>query len=268
MALRFENNGEKQRTPAKKRSRNISFYAALVLCVGAIVLTVIANPRDSGTDRGELPVGTDTGLEQSADSLFDDSIEAEEAFADTWYVSDMTVSAADVSVEVQTTTASTRPARLPSTTPTTSTSATTAAVPASAKLSFGMPTDGIVTSGFSGSELIFCATMCDWRVHNGVDISGQVGDEVKACADGVVEGFVEDMLYGNTAIVRHADDSVMYYCGLNDTQMVSKGLNVAAGDVIGYIGEVPCELADGPHVHLALMKDGEFIDPATVLPAA
>ena len=107
--------------------------------------------------------------------------------------------------------------------------------------------------------------MCDWRVHNGVDITGEAGAEVRACADGIVENFAADMLYGNTAIIRHADDSILYYSGLSDTKMVSAGLEVHAGDVIGYIGEVPCELEDGPHIHLTMVKDGKFIDPAPLL---
>lgn len=264
MALRFENNGEKQRTPArKKRSRNISFYAALVLCAGAIVLTALVRPNDSGdetdTDLLSQPISGQSAPE------YDSSPAVGEIMDEAWYVSEMTVSPVDVQPAVQTTTTAAEPIGQSSTTLTASTSATLAAVPASAPIRFAMPTGGSMTCGFSGEDLVFSATMCDWRVHNGVDISGQPGEEVRACADGTVEGFVEDMLYGNTAIIRHADDSVMYYCGLDDTQMVSAGLIVKAGDVIGYIGEVPCELADGAHVHLALMKDGQFIDPTTVL---
>ena len=271
MALRFENNGERQRTPArKKRTRNISFYAALVLCAGAVVLTAVTNRADNGSD----PVSeslTESAYSQNADSFFDSQQASGETQTDTWYVSDMAVSPTDtvpgsspeIQPVVQTTTSTTLPPRMPGTTPIAA-SVPTEAVPASAPVRFRLPVDGGVTTGFSGDELIFCATMCDWRVHNGMDIAGQSGAEVLACADGIVEGFVEDMLYGNTAIIRHADDSVLYYCGLSSTQMVSSGLQVHAGDVVGYIGEVPCELDDGPHVHLALMKDGQFIDPASV----
>lgn len=270
MALKFEHNGEKQRTPARrKRSRNISFYAAVVLCVGAVVLTAIINPSDTSTESTPDAI-TEASSGQSAEPFPDEQPAAGDILSEAWYVGNMTVSSADVQPMAQTTTAiTTAPSRAPSTTLTTaSTSATSAAVPASASLRFAMPSTGSITCGFSGDELVFCATMCDWRVHNGVDISGSDGEEVHACADGIVEGFVEDMLYGNTAIIRHADDSVMYYCGLSDTQMVSAGLHVTAGDVIGYIGEVPSEMEDGPHIHLALMKDGQFIDPATVLSAS
>ncbi len=271
MALKFEHNGEKQRTPAgKKRTRNISFYAALVLCAGAVTLTAITSRTDHGAETPK-DIHAETGSFQDLDEVYDSVIISGDPQTDTWQVSQPAVSPADthpdyvpdIQPAVQTTT-STAPLRTSDITLTTA-PFPTEAVPASAPLRFRMPSDGSITSGFSGDELIFCATMCDWRVHNGIDISGELKDEVRACADGIVEGFVEDMLYGNTAIVRHADDSVLYYCGLDDTQMVSTGLQVKAGDLIGYIGQIPCELDDGPHIHLSLMKDGQFIDPATIL---
>lgn len=264
MSIRIESSSEKKRsTPKKKRSRNLSFYAAIVLCAGAVVLTVLTNRADTGSkpDSDALASG------QSSPLPFDDIPAADETMSESWLVSDVSVSSGDARPAAVTTT-TTRPA---SATEPSRMSVTEAApvmpevMPASAPLSFRMPTGGSVTSGFSGDELVFCATMCDWRVHNGIDISGEAGAEVKACADGIVENFAADMLYGNTAIVRHADDSIMYYCGLSDTRMVSAGLEVHAGDVIGYIGEVPCELEDGPHIHLAMIKDGNFIDPAPLL---
>ena len=230
------------------------------------MLTALVKPNDGGTDATAGTTNQPSSGQSAAEQA--DSPAVGSILDEAWYVSDLTVSPVDVQPAVQTTTTTTAAPRLPSTTLTASTTTTLAAVPASATIRFAMPTGGSVTCGFSGDELVFSATMCDWRVHNGVDISGEPGEEVRACADGTVEGFVEDMLYGNTAIIRHADDSVMYYCGLDDTQMVSAGLIVKAGDVIGYIGEVPCELADGAHIHLALMKDGQFIDPATVLPVS
>ncbi|MBE6753901.1 MAG: hypothetical protein E7559_06080 [Ruminococcaceae bacterium] len=136
------------------------------------------------------------------------------------------------------------------------------AEPAVFKLTFAPPLNGKQIKPFSGSELIFCSTMGDWRVHEGLDIAGEAGAEVRAAADGIAVDFIEDMLYGHTAVIQHADGSMLYYCGLNSTRLISKGLEVKAGDVIGFLGEVPCEAKDGPHLHLALMRDGGFSDPA------
>ena len=138
-------------------------------------------------------------------------------------------------------------------------------VAASAPVSYHMPLSGTVSKDFSGEELTYCATMCDWRVHQGVDITGEPDCEVRAAADGIVVDFVEDMLYGYTAIIRQEDDSMLYYCGLSSVPMVSAGLEIHAGDVIGHLGTVPCEASEQPHLHLALMKDGVFASPLSVM---
>ncbi len=263
MAIEFEKDGRKKRSPSrKKRSRSVSFYLALFLCAGAVALTVAANRSDRGT-RGEE---SDSG--NSVSLPFDEVPSVDESLSDEWQISESVLESADAQPAVVTTTTSaavttTSPSRASVTEPVPID--TEEAVAVAAPLRFRMPTDGPVTSGFSGDELVFCSTMCDWRIHNGIDISGNSGDEVRACAAGIVESFAPDMLYGNTAIIRHADDSVIYYSGLSDTQMVSTGLHVEAGDVIGYIGEVPCELQDGPHIHVTMFKDGQFIDPAPLL---
>lgn len=128
-------------------------------------------------------------------------------------------------------------------------------------ISYSAPLSGGLLKPYSGGELVYCSTMGDWRVHEGMDISGEKGAEVRAAADGIVVDFVEDMLYGHTAVIQHDDGSMLYYCGLSSTPVVSSGLAVKAGDVIGFIGEVPCESGDGAHLHLAMMKDGAFVDP-------
>jgi len=262
MAIKFEKDGRQQRTPSgKKRSRSLSFYAAILLCAGAAAFTVAANRTDRGADKGELLA------DNSSSMPFEESLPADEAISGHIHSGGLMISDTDLRAPVTTTTTTaspttTSPSRLSVTEPS---SLKEEAVTVAAPLRFGMPGEGTVTNGFSGDELVFCSTMGDWRIHNGIDISGNSGDKVLACADGVVEGFAADMLYGNTAVVRHSDDSVIYYSGLSDTQMVSAGLHIKAGDVIGYIGEVPCELEDGPHIHLTMVKDGKFIDPAPLL---
>ncbi len=260
MSIQIENNGEKKRTRTKKKTkRGLSFYAAVILCVGAAALSVLVNRTDASRSSGTQPPA-----DQSTALPFDQFPSVDETLLDSSPVLETTPSQTDVRPAAVTTSPdpTTVASQMNVTQPTT---IPTDAVPASADIRFRMPTGGSVVSGYSGDELVFCATMCDWRVHNGIDISGTAGEEVLACAGGIVEGFAADILYGNTAIIRLPDDSVMYYCGLSDTQMVSAGLQVNAGDVIGYIGEVPSELEDGPHIHLAMIKDGKFIDPAPLL---
>lgn len=139
-----------------------------------------------------------------------------------------------------------------------------APVAATAKLT--LPVTGNIIKPYSGVELVFCSTFGDWRVHEGTDLAADPGSEVHAAASGVVLDFVEDPLYGYSVVVNQDDDSFMYYCGLSSTCMVSAGVKVNAGDVIGYVGEVPCEAGDGSHIHLAMMNDGKFVDPGKYFP--
>lgn len=254
MSLRFDRSNEKKPSPTrKKRGRGLNFYAAVLLCLGAAALSYITN-RDKPVPQREdtsLTLPTDFELPPVVDEMALDVPEAQ----------DTAVSLADAGTPTAVTTATAAPSRLNITQAT----QPEETVEASAPLRFRMPTDGKIVSGYSGDELVFCSTMGDWRIHNGIDITGKAGEEVRACTGGIVEDFAADMLYGNTAIIRLPDDSIMYYCGLSDTRMVSKGLQVNAGDVIGYIGEVPCELEDEPHIHLAMIKDGQFVDPAPLL---
>ena len=113
-----------------------------------------------------------------------------------------------------------------------------------AKKTATRPMSGKITNKFSGDELVFCSTMCDWRVHEGIDIAGDMGGAVYAARAGVIFDVVEDVLYGHTVIVRHSDESMLYYCGLSSTPLVSKGMEVKAGDVIGMLDIVPCEAGE------------------------
>ena len=46
---------------------------------------------------------------------------------------------------------------------------------------------------------------------------------------------------------------------------VKKGDTVKAGDVIGKLSSIPCEEADGAHLHLELSVSGEGMDPQNVI---
>ena len=262
MSMRFDSGRE-------RRKKSSGFYIALGLC-GAAALLVIATSRmdsDATADtplRGSYEQGTAVydqaaedindiiqtgGMNMQNVSSADTSAAAESGEQDELYSADVSAPAED---EFTDDTPDAQNMSLEN---------SEEAIEASAAPEYHRPVEGSIINGFSGDELVYCSTMCDWRVHNGVDIAAESDSEVKAAADGIVYDVVVDMLYGNTVIISHDDGSMLYYCGLNSTQVVSKGLEVKAGDVIGYIGEVPCESDAGPHLHLTMMKDGGFVDP-------
>ena len=76
---------------------------------------------------------------------------------------------------------------------------------------------------------------------------------------------MHDSLYGTTIVINQNDGLMVYYRGLNKDTAVRQGENIAAGATIGTVGEIPCESADGTHLHIEVMKENKYLDPADIL---
>lgn len=125
------------------------------------------------------------------------------------------------------------------------------------------PLDGTTVTVFSTSELMYDSTMNDWRTHAGIDIQAAEGDTVKTAAAGTVQSVTKDELMGNTVVIAHSGGYTTQYSSLMDAPPVSEGQQLAAGDVIGYVGTTAAaEIETGPHIHFSVSKDGKLIDPA------
>lgn len=125
------------------------------------------------------------------------------------------------------------------------------------------PVEGQVLMRYSGDELVYNETMKDWRTHNGMDISAPVGDRVVAALDGTITAVYADPLLGGV-VEQEADGKIWRYCGL-DKIKVEAGQTVEAGDTLGRLETADGESAGESHLHLELLKDGNYLDPETVL---
>ena len=100
--------------------------------------------------------------------------------------------------------------------------------------------------------------------HKGVDIAVQTDTPVYAVADGQEAAASQgETGYGYHLLIQHESgfESLYAHCSVLE---VSKGEQVKAGQEIarsGATGEVT-----GPHLHLELKKDGEYVDPLLYLP--
>ena len=127
---------------------------------------------------------------------------------------------------------------------------------------------GDVERGYTMEALAYDVTMADWRTHDGVDILAQQGEVVCAAADGEVESIEQDDLYGTTVVISHGNGIKTVYSNLADTPTVAVGDKVKSGAVIGSVGKTAiCEIGQGSHIHFAMSKDGQSIDPMNYLPA-
>ena len=144
-----------------------------------------------------------------------------------------------------------------------STPAAPTAPPASPAPAFVPPVSGQTLAGFSGDELVYSETLGDWRTHNGVDLAADAGDSVRCARAGTVSAVYEDGLWGRIVEVT-ADGLTFRYTGLNEVA-VSVQQQVAMGDTLGTVGECYAEAALPSHLHLEVLKDGAWVDPAEYL---
>jgi murein DD-endopeptidase MepM/ murein hydrolase activator NlpD len=107
-----------------------------------------------------------------------------------------------------------------------------------------------------------------WRAHKGVDYAAPIGTRVRATGDGVVDFAGKRNGYGNVVVLRHNGGFSTYYAHLNGyARGVHRGVRVAQGDIIGYVGQ--SGWATGPHLHYEFRVRNEHRNPLTLaMPAA
>jgi len=129
---------------------------------------------------------------------------------------------------------------------------------------FTAPVDGSVTKTHDSDMLVYSVTMNDYRVHIGVDVAAETGAPVYACADGTVSKVIEEPFMGYTVVIDHGNGYTSTCHNLSDIipEGISEGVSVKAGDIIGSVGDSAlAEIADQPHLHFELEKDGLPLDP-------
>ena len=125
-----------------------------------------------------------------------------------------------------------------------------------------MPVNGEVINPFSFGELVKSETLDVWKTHDGVDIKAEKGTAVKAMNHGEVKEIKEDPLWGFTASIDHGNGIVSYYYNLSASMAIEEGDIVDSGQIIGSIGDTAqIEAAMPSHLHFALKRNGEWIDP-------
>lgn len=131
-----------------------------------------------------------------------------------------------------------------------------------------MPVDGTVAKKHDLVNAVFSVTMNDYRVHRGIDLECEMGQEVLSCAYGTVKQIGQDPFMGYTVTIDHGDGLLSHYQNLSEilADGIEEGATVYAGQVIGTVGESAIvEIAEEPHLHFELELNGAPIDPLTML---
>ena len=143
---------------------------------------------------------------------------------------------------------------------------TTAAPEQSFSNTFFMPLQGEILCEYSGGKPVKSKTMNDWRTHDGVDIQAEIATPVKSASDGIVTAIEQDPMWGVVITVDHGNGYQSFYMGLNVNVNVKKDQRVEIGTVLGSVGQTAeVEISEPPHLHFAMKKDGEWIDPIEIM---
>lgn len=133
------------------------------------------------------------------------------------------------------------------------------------KVSFISPVSaGTVIGKWSADIPVFSNTMEDYRVHLGIDIEADPGTPVYAAADGIVESVEFDPMMGQTVVIEHANGYQSVYRNMQTgvPEGIEAGVQVKAGDEIGYVGDTALiEISENPHLHFEIYKDEICEDP-------
>ena len=137
--------------------------------------------------------------------------------------------------------------------------AASSAAPASTQ-----PFSGRVLNAYSGDELVYSKTLGDWRTHNGVDYACAEGSAVSAPCSGKVTETGTDGRWSSVVTLEDASGRLWRVCGVN-SPAVKPGDTVTAGQKLGTVGTISCECAEEAHIHLEVLQNGQYLDPANLL---
>ena len=100
------------------------------------------------------------------------------------------------------------------------------------------------------------------RFHQGIDIAGPEGTEIRAARSGMVVFSGKKSGYGNTIIIKHSNEFSTLY-GHNAKNLVKNGEWVEQLQPISLVGKTG--RATGPHLHFELRRNGEPVNPSLAM---
>lgn len=128
--------------------------------------------------------------------------------------------------------------------------------------------NSVVTSEYGGRNAPKTSGGYGSSNHDGIDIGGTGGNLNGQAADSIGGGKVSEVGYdangyGNYVVVDHGNGYTSLYGHLQKAT-VKQGDTISAGQQVGVIGSTGN--SSGPHLHLRVHKNGQSIDPRTVIP--
>lgn len=121
------------------------------------------------------------------------------------------------------------------------------------------PAEGRLTSKFGYRKNPFGGGS---KFHKGIDIANSYGTDIIAAGSGVVTFCGNQSGYGKVVIIKHNSEYKTLYAH-NSKILVSVGDSVKKGQAIGKMGSTG--RSTGCHLHFEVHKNGQAINPLTIL---
>ncbi|MET0267974.1 MAG: M23 family metallopeptidase [Duganella sp.] len=103
------------------------------------------------------------------------------------------------------------------------------------------------------------------RKHEGIDIFARRGTPVLSSTEGIVTKVGSNRLGGQVVWVLGPGGQRHYYAHLDRYADVSAGMRIAAGRVLGYVGNTGNAAATPPHLHYGVYDVSGAINPYPLL---
>jgi murein DD-endopeptidase MepM/ murein hydrolase activator NlpD len=129
-------------------------------------------------------------------------------------------------------------------------------------ISFIMPVNNASKIEDYSTTMVFNSTLNRYTSHMAIDFFAEEGSKVYAVCDGVVESIENDFLKGVSITIDHGNGLKTVYNSLADGDLVTVGMEVKQGDIIGEVSLTNRqEYKEGAHLHFEVIENNQKINP-------
>lgn len=127
------------------------------------------------------------------------------------------------------------------------------------------PVVGNVLINYSMDGYVYFTTLGQYRYSPAIVIAAAPGEYITSACDGIVSNVFYDEEIGNAVTVTLGSGYELTYGQLTDI-VVERGDYIATGELIGVVAEpTKYYVLEGSNVYFAMTKDGEPVNPLTLL---
>lgn len=135
-------------------------------------------------------------------------------------------------------------------------------------IEWGLPVKNVdIIKNYSETELQENTAFTRWEIHRGIDFKlAANAAEVYSVLKGTVVSVTKNSVDGNVVTIEHEGGIRSIYGSLSNDVKVKTGDVIEKGTLIGYGSNSSSRESDmGTHLHFAMEKSGEYINPNSYL---